>query len=91
MVGRIGDTPVTWALVLALSLALSAAAYHWVEHPLERWLRRVGPGVGQAPACRYPAQSDGVPGNSSRSARTDVRSAAAERAQCRPSASDKDA
>ncbi|WP_331453352.1 acyltransferase family protein [Streptomyces sp. SS162] len=32
-----------WLLVLAASLAVSAAAYHWVEHPLERRLRKAGP------------------------------------------------
>ncbi|MFV2117917.1 hypothetical protein ACE14D_05535 [Streptomyces sp. Act-28] len=32
-----------WLLVIAVSLALSAAAYHWVEHPLERRLRKAGP------------------------------------------------
>ncbi|MEV5443665.1 acyltransferase [Streptomyces sp. NPDC052644] len=32
-----------WLLVLAASLALSAAAYHGVEHPLERRLRKAGP------------------------------------------------
>ncbi|MEU2185206.1 acyltransferase family protein, partial [Streptomyces thermolilacinus] len=35
-----------WLLVLAASLALSAAAYHWVEHPLERRLRKAGPSTG---------------------------------------------
>ncbi|MFD5135104.1 hypothetical protein ACFWMX_02375 [Streptomyces sp. NPDC058378] len=33
-----------WLLALAISLAIAAAAYHWVEHPLERVLRRAGPG-----------------------------------------------
>ncbi|MFG3503877.1 acyltransferase family protein [Streptomyces sp. NPDC047821] len=46
LVGRTGDTVTLWLLALAVSLALSAAAYHWLEHPLERWLRRAGPGVG---------------------------------------------
>ena len=32
-----------WALVLAVSLALSAAAYQWIERPAERTLRRLGP------------------------------------------------
>lgn len=51
LVGRAGDTLTTWLLVLATSLALSAAAYHWLEHPLERWLRGVGPGASW-PAMR---------------------------------------
>ncbi|ORT55298.1 acyltransferase [Streptomyces sp. CB03238] len=59
-VGRVGDTATTWALVLALSLALSAAAYHWVEHPLERWLRAVGPGAG--PSAPGPARWPRVSG-----------------------------
>ncbi|MFF2409014.1 acyltransferase family protein [Streptomyces sp. NPDC058092] len=33
-----------WLLTLVLSLALAAVAYHCVEHPLERLLRRNGPG-----------------------------------------------
>ncbi|MFE4212375.1 acyltransferase family protein [Streptomyces sp. NPDC056844] len=33
-----------WLLALAISLVVAAAAYHWVEHPLERLLRRAGPG-----------------------------------------------
>ncbi|GAA3371496.1 acyltransferase [Streptomyces sannanensis] len=33
-----------WVLVLVVSLALSAALYHLVEHPVERLLRRLGPG-----------------------------------------------
>lgn len=37
------ETAAFWALVLATSLTLAAAAYHWVEHPLERVLRRMGP------------------------------------------------
>ncbi|MFI2374392.1 acyltransferase family protein [Streptomyces sp. NPDC018964] len=44
-----------WAAVLAVSLALSGVAYHCVEHPLERLLRRVGP---QTPERRHgPAES----------------------------------
>jgi peptidoglycan/LPS O-acetylase OafA/YrhL len=38
-------TAAFWALVLTVSLALAALAYHWVEHPLERLLRRTGPGT----------------------------------------------
>ncbi|MFF8833700.1 acyltransferase family protein [Streptomyces sp. NPDC015131] len=44
-VGRVPDTPLLWLLVLTTSLALSAAAYHWLEHPAERWLRGRGPGT----------------------------------------------
>ncbi|WP_228976950.1 acyltransferase [Streptomyces sp. DH12] len=36
-------TAQVWLLVVTASLALSAAAYHWVEHPLERRLRAAGP------------------------------------------------
>ncbi|MDX3258049.1 acyltransferase [Streptomyces sp. MI02-2A] len=32
-----------WAGVLAVSLTVAALAYHCVEHPAERWLRRLGP------------------------------------------------
>ncbi|MEU3620199.1 acyltransferase [Streptomyces sp. NPDC006872] len=39
------ETLVFWAGVLAASLAAAGAAYHWVEHPAERRLRRVGPSV----------------------------------------------
>jgi peptidoglycan/LPS O-acetylase OafA/YrhL len=38
-------TAVFWAGVVTVSLALAALAYQWVEHPAERWLRRVGPSV----------------------------------------------
>ncbi|MFH9858253.1 acyltransferase family protein [Streptomyces sp. NPDC017202] len=34
-----------WAGVLLTSQAAAAAAHHWVEHPAERRLRRIGPGV----------------------------------------------
>jgi peptidoglycan/LPS O-acetylase OafA/YrhL len=46
-------TAAFWALVLAVSLTLAAAAYHWVEHPLERLLRRAGPGTPR----KSPAES----------------------------------
>ncbi|MBT2392082.1 acyltransferase [Streptomyces sp. ISL-1] len=39
------DTAQVWLVVIVVSLALSACAYHWVEHPLERLLRRAGPRV----------------------------------------------
>ncbi|GBP98870.1 acyltransferase [Streptomyces spongiicola] len=39
------DTAVVWLVVIVVSLALSACAYQWVEHPLERRLRGNGPGV----------------------------------------------
>ncbi|RPK64893.1 O-acetyltransferase OatA [Streptomyces sp. ADI96-02] len=38
------DTVGVWGATLGLSLALAAIAYHCVEHPLERLLRRHGPG-----------------------------------------------
>ncbi|MFD3658761.1 acyltransferase family protein [Streptomyces sp. NPDC058620] len=41
--GRL-DTVCIWGATLVLSLALAAIAYHCVEHPLERLLRRRGPG-----------------------------------------------
>ncbi|MFF8287608.1 acyltransferase family protein [Streptomyces sp. NPDC016309] len=48
-------TAAVWSLVLAVSLTASACAYHWVEHPLERRLRALGPGAGSptpGPAAR---------------------------------------
>ncbi|TLQ43112.1 acyltransferase family protein [Streptomyces marianii] len=39
------DTAVVWLVVIAVSLTLSACAYRWVEHPLERRLRGSGPGA----------------------------------------------
>ncbi|QMU68420.1 acyltransferase [Streptacidiphilus sp. P02-A3a] len=44
---------VGWLLVTATSLGLAAALYQWVERPLERWLRALGP---------QPPQRHGVPG-----------------------------
>ncbi|WP_330172859.1 acyltransferase [Streptomyces sp. NBC_01498] len=32
-----------WLLAIVISLALAGMAYQWVEHPLERLLRRAGP------------------------------------------------
>ncbi|MFI6639733.1 acyltransferase family protein [Streptomyces sp. NPDC050504] len=40
-----GDTAVFWLGVLTVSLALAALCYRFVEHPAERWLRRIGPSV----------------------------------------------
>ncbi|MEU1180426.1 acyltransferase [Streptomyces sp. NPDC005820] len=40
-----GGTLLFWAGVLVVSQAAAALAYHWVEHPAERWLRRLGPSV----------------------------------------------
>ncbi|MEK8143205.1 DUF418 domain-containing protein [Streptomyces sp. M10(2022)] len=37
-----------WLMALVISLTVAALAYHWVEHPLERLLRRAGPGGGGA-------------------------------------------
>ncbi|MGI5479955.1 acyltransferase family protein [Streptomyces lavendofoliae] len=47
-------TALVWLLVLGVSLVLSACAYRWVEHPLERLLRSVGP-VAPAPKRNAPA------------------------------------
>ncbi|MFJ9622044.1 acyltransferase family protein [Streptomyces sp. NPDC101181] len=50
LAGRFGkpvgqlETAGFWGATLVLSLALAAIAYHGVEHPLERLLRRRGPG-----------------------------------------------
>ncbi|GAA3368720.1 hypothetical protein GCM10020367_08200 [Streptomyces sannanensis] len=44
--GRPGSgwaTAMVWLLVLAVSLALAAVAYHCVEHPSERRLRSLVP------------------------------------------------
>ncbi|MCZ7457364.1 acyltransferase family protein [Streptomyces sp. WMMC940] len=41
----LSDTAMVWLVVVAVSLALSACAYRWVEHPLERRLRGFGPRV----------------------------------------------
>lgn len=32
-----------WVLAIVVSLAVAGLAYHWVEHPLERLLRKAGP------------------------------------------------
>ncbi|MFD9287810.1 acyltransferase family protein [Streptomyces sp. NPDC060030] len=63
-VGHLGR-PVTqagalrlWLLVLGISLVVAAMAYHWVEHPLERLLRRAGPG-GEGDSRRPAATSRG--------------------------------
>ena len=37
------DTALVWLLVIVVSQALAGCAYQWVEHPLERRLRAVGP------------------------------------------------
>ncbi|MFF3937963.1 hypothetical protein [Streptomyces phaeofaciens] len=50
-------TAVFWALVLTVSLALAGLAYQCVEHPLERFLRRVGP---RAPDRRRPDRGEAV-------------------------------
>ncbi|MFI8865592.1 MULTISPECIES: acyltransferase family protein [unclassified Streptomyces] len=58
-----------WLLALAISLTVAAAAYHWVEHPLERVLRRAGPGgARRAGPGRPPETGSGgtaVPGAAS--------------------------
>ncbi|MFD9782503.1 acyltransferase family protein [[Kitasatospora] papulosa] len=61
-----------WLLALGISLIVAAMAYYWVEHPLERLLRRLGPGGGTGsprPARRprhetlQPAASGAAPPN----------------------------
>ncbi|AXG77821.1 hypothetical protein [Streptomyces paludis] len=37
------DTALLWLVTLLISLTVAAIAYYYVEHPLERPLRRVGP------------------------------------------------
>ncbi|MFD3523321.1 acyltransferase family protein [Streptomyces sp. NPDC058653] len=44
-----------WLLAIVISLALAGMAYQWVEHPLERLLRRAGP---QAPRSPEPGEKD---------------------------------
>ncbi|MFJ1590079.1 acyltransferase family protein [Kitasatospora albolonga] len=63
------DTATLWGATLVLSLALAAIAYHGVEHPLERLLRRRGPGgtTPGAPAEQAGAQEPAVPQPSMRS------------------------
>ncbi|MFE4409495.1 acyltransferase family protein [Streptomyces sp. NPDC056821] len=39
----LSETIEVWTLVLVISLALSAAAYQWIERPAERTLRSLGP------------------------------------------------
>ncbi|MET7650761.1 MULTISPECIES: acyltransferase [unclassified Streptomyces] len=46
------QTLLFWAGVLVVSLAAAGAAYHWVEHPAERRLRRAGPSVPRRPDTR---------------------------------------
>ncbi|MFI8090253.1 acyltransferase family protein [Streptomyces sp. NPDC086080] len=41
--GSLSETVEVWTLVLTVSLALSAAAYQWIERPAERMLRGLGP------------------------------------------------
>ncbi|AWL38372.1 acyltransferase [Streptomyces sp. SM18] len=49
--GTRGETAALWLVVLVVSLAVAAVAYHCVEHPLERLLRRNGPGgANRSPA-----------------------------------------
>ena len=58
LVGHLGrpDTQAAtlklWLLALGISLVVAAMAYQWVEHPLERLLRRAGPGGGAAASPR---------------------------------------
>ncbi|MGW8886818.1 acyltransferase family protein [Streptomyces sp. NPDC055749] len=37
------ETAALWLAVIVVSLVLAAIAYHYVEHPLEHLLRRIGP------------------------------------------------
>ena len=39
----LGDTLLTWAVLLLLTQAAAGALYTLVEHPAERFLRRIGP------------------------------------------------
>ncbi|MCI3224416.1 acyltransferase [Streptomyces sp. NP-1717] len=39
-----------WLLAIVISLAVAGMAYQWVEHPLERLLRRAGPQARKNPA-----------------------------------------
>ncbi|MFJ8697125.1 acyltransferase family protein [Streptomyces roseolilacinus] len=59
-------TILVWLLVVAVSLALSAAAYHGVEHPLERRLRAAGPDGSRRGGSRASGRSGApdVPGRS---------------------------
>ncbi|CAL9461262.1 hypothetical protein SUDANB132_02637 [Streptomyces sp. enrichment culture] len=61
----VSSTALLWALVIAVSLLLSACAYIWVEHPLERLLRAKGPRVPAPPRRDDPA-SPGAPRTLSR-------------------------
>ncbi|MEU0147752.1 acyltransferase [Streptomyces sp. NPDC006288] len=51
-----------WLLTLVISLSVAALAYHWVEHPLERMLRRTGPGGTRRAATARSPESDGRAG-----------------------------
>ncbi|KQX79041.1 acyltransferase [Streptomyces clavifer] len=48
-----------WLLTMAISLVVAAMAYQWVERPLERLLRRAGPGGGTATSRRSASASQG--------------------------------
>ncbi|MFJ6851724.1 acyltransferase family protein [Streptomyces sp. NPDC091271] len=67
LVGHLGrphtheDTLKLWLLVLGISLVVAAMAYHWVEHPLERLLRRAGPGGGAGSRRSAGSSSGGSP------------------------------
>ncbi|MER5552996.1 acyltransferase [Streptomyces sp. NPDC002793] len=54
------ETVRIWLLTLAISLVLAAAAYHWVEHPLERLLRRAGPGGARRASRTLPPETGPV-------------------------------
>ncbi|WP_405390863.1 acyltransferase [Streptomyces sp. NBC_01102] len=58
--GTRGETAALWLVVLVVSLAVAAIAYHGVEHPLERLLRRNGPGGANRRPASPPAE-DGSP------------------------------
>ncbi|WP_418955612.1 acyltransferase family protein [Streptomyces tritici] len=47
------DTALVWLLVIVVSQVLSACAYHWVEHPLERRLRVAGPQLPRPQRAAY--------------------------------------
>ncbi|MFE3514221.1 acyltransferase family protein [Streptomyces sp. NPDC059166] len=56
-----------WLAVLAISLTVAAMAYQWVEHPMERLLRRLGPGGGAgAPRASTGTAPDASPARTTR-------------------------
>lgn len=56
--GSTAGTAAFWAAALTISLALAGLAYQFVEHPLERLLRRIGPRPPVPPSV---ADDSGIP------------------------------